>query len=139
MTEHDDICERLRALAQGLSPGADEETILAAARVIEALRLHISALVGRCASAEAAAASLPALQAALERANRAALEELKELRETAAFYKRRCDALQAWQSSMRDPERTVVCDILANGFTLDQTEAGDRYGGLRPNARVQPP
>jgi len=66
----------------------------------------------------------------------AALEELKELRETAAFYKRRCDALQAWQSSMRDPERTVVCDILANGFTLDQTEAGDRYGGLRPNVMV---
>lgn len=63
----------------------------------------------------------------------AALEELKELRDTAAFYKRRCDALQAWQSSMRDPERTVVCDILANGFTLDQPFAGDRYGGLRPN------
>ena len=60
----------------------------------------------------------------------AALEELQELRDTAAFYKRRCDALQAWQSSMRDPERTVVCDILANGFTLDQPFAGDRYGGL---------
>ena len=68
----------------------------------------------------------------------AALEELKELRDTAAFYKRRCDALQAWQSSMRDPERTVVCDILANGFTLDQPFAGDRYGGLRPNGRVEP-
>ena len=63
----------------------------------------------------------------------AALEELKELRHTAAFYKRRCDALQAWQSSMRDPERVVVCDILANGFTLDPPFAGDRYGGLLPN------
>lgn len=68
----------------------------------------------------------------------AALEELKELRNTAAFYKRRCDALQAWQSSMRDPERTVVCDILANGFTLDQPFAGDRYGGLRPNVAIKP-
>lgn len=41
------------------------------------------------------------------------------------FYKRRCDALQAWQSRMRDPERIVVCDILANGFTLDPP--GKRY------------
>lgn len=62
-----------------------------------------------------------------------ALEELTELRNTVAFYRRRCDALQAWQSRMRDPERTVVCDILANGFTLDPPFAGDRYGGLRPN------
>ncbi len=41
------------------------------------------------------------------------------------FYKRRCDALQKWQSKMRDPERTIVCDILANGCTLEP--AGDRY------------
>lgn len=67
----------------------------------------------------------------------AALEELKELRHTAAFYKRRCDALQAWQSSMRDPERVVVCDILANGFTLDPPFAGDRYGGLLPNVGAE--
>ena len=57
----------------------------------------------------------------------AALEELKELRDTAAFYKRRCDALQAWQSKMRDPERTAVCDILANGATLAESVAGMRY------------
>lgn len=33
------------------------------------------------------------------------------------FYKRRCEALQAIQDKMRDPERKAVCDILANGFT----------------------
>ncbi|MBL8469681.1 hypothetical protein [Methyloversatilis discipulorum] len=44
-----------------------------------------------------------------------------------SFYKRRCDALQGWQSRMRDPERTVVCDILANGCTLPAEHAGDRY------------
>jgi len=55
------------------------------------------------------------------------LEEADRLQGEAAFYKRRCDALQGWQSRMRDPERTVVCDILANGFTLPPANAGDRY------------
>lgn len=41
------------------------------------------------------------------------------------FYKRRVEALQQWQSSMRDPERIIVCDIIANGCTLEP--AGDRY------------
>jgi hypothetical protein len=57
----------------------------------------------------------------------AALEELKKLRDTAAFYRRRVQALEQWQSRMRDPERTVVCDILANGFTLDPPVPRDRY------------
>lgn len=34
------------------------------------------------------------------------------------WYKQRCDLLQQWQSKMRDPERMIVCDILANGQTL---------------------
>lgn len=55
------------------------------------------------------------------------LAEIERLKDEAAFYKRRCGALQAWQSRMRDPERTVVCDILANGFTLPPANAGDRY------------
>lgn len=53
--------------------------------------------------------------------------EIERLEHEASFYRRRCEALQAWQSRMRDPERTVVCDILANGFTLDQPFARDRY------------
>ena len=41
------------------------------------------------------------------------------------FYERRVNALQKWQSKMRDPERIIVCDIIANGCTLDP--AGSRY------------
>jgi hypothetical protein len=33
---------------------------------------------------------------------------------------------------MRDPERTVVCDILANGFTLEPGLCGDRYTKQTP-------
>jgi hypothetical protein len=50
------------------------------------------------------------------------------------FYKRRMEALQQWQSKMRDPERTIVCDILANGCTLEP--AGNRYTRSQPVAWV---
>jgi hypothetical protein len=51
--------------------------------------------------------------------------ERDDARDSRDFYKRRADALQQWQHKMRDPERTIVCDILANGHTLEP--AGDRY------------
>ena len=54
-------------------------------------------------------------------------KEIEDLRSSLYFYQRRCEALQSWQSKMRDPERTIVCDILANGKTLDPAFAGDRY------------
>lgn len=60
-------------------------------------------------------------------AMRVLLEELERRQFEADFYRRRCEALQEWQSRMRDPERTVVCDILANRFTLPPANAGDRY------------
>lgn len=44
-------------------------------------------------------------------------QELRRLCQSRDFYKRRCEALQAVQSSMRDPERKAVCDILANSET----------------------
>jgi hypothetical protein len=53
------------------------------------------------------------------------IQERDDARASLDFYKRRADALQQWQSKMRDPERTIVCDILANGCTLEP--AGDRY------------
>jgi len=56
-----------------------------------------------------------------------AAKVLSRLEHEAAFYKRRVQALEQWQSRMRDPERTVVCDILANGFTLDPPIPADRY------------
>lgn len=42
--------------------------------------------------------------------------ELKQSESSREFYKQRCDNLQKEQSKMRDPERKVVCDILANGY-----------------------
>jgi hypothetical protein len=53
------------------------------------------------------------------------IQERDDARSSRDFYKCRADALQQWQSEMRDPERTIVCDILANGCTLEP--AGDRY------------
>lgn len=53
-------------------------------------------------------------------------EEIERLRHSVAFYRRRCDLLQAWQRRMRDPERTLVCDILANGQTMPDPN-GMRY------------
>lgn len=43
------------------------------------------------------------------------------------FYKKRCDELQKIQHRMRDPERQMVCDILANGLPRDKAGMGD-YG-----------
>lgn len=45
--------------------------------------------------------------------------EIERLTRFSEFYQRRCDALQAVQNKMRDPERKAVCDILANGFTYE--------------------
>jgi hypothetical protein len=36
-------------------------------------------------------------------------------------------ALQTHQTKMREPERTMVCDILANGELMHPTVSGDRY------------
>lgn len=43
--------------------------------------------------------------------------QIKDLQRSLEWSRSRCDALQKQQSQMRDPERTWVCDILANGFT----------------------
>ena len=63
-----------------------------------------------------------------------AADLLEELAQSLDFHRRRVDALQSWQGSMRDPERTVVCDIIANGHTLAPQFAGDRYGDMKAGA-----
>jgi len=68
-----------------------------------------------------------------------ARDEIIKLRRSTAFYKSRCDELQRWQSAMRDPERTLVCDVLANGQTLHPSHANGRYGTMTPNAEAKPP
>ena len=45
---------------------------------------------------------------------------LQEARETIARYSKKCMTLQKEQKKMRDPERQIVCDILANGFTMQR-------------------
>ena len=55
------------------------------------------------------------------------LLKLARLGLSAEFYKERCKALQSIQSTMRDPERKMVCDILANGYAAKypNTEGGE--------------
>lgn len=60
-------------------------------------------------------------------------EQLDEALQSLEFYKRRCDLLQSIQPRMRDPERTMVCDVLANGHLL---QSGD---GQPDKARYAPP
>lgn len=62
------------------------------------------------------------------------VESYDDAIESVRWYKRRADALQQAQKRMRDPERTMVCDILANGFLL-QPE-GDRYTAPPAAARA---
>lgn len=53
--------------------------------------------------------------------------QITKLESSLDFYRRRVELLQTWQSKMRDPERTIACDIIANGQTLPPENAGDRY------------
>jgi len=55
--------------------------------------------------------------------------ERDKARASRDFYTRRCDMLQAEQKRMRDPERTLVCDIPANGQLLPDPH-GKRYGPI---------
>lgn len=56
--------------------------------------------------------------------------QMETLQASRNFYARRCEALQAVQGKMRDPERKAVCDILANGETyvaLGPVDRSHRY------------
>lgn len=41
--------------------------------------------------------------------------EIKRLTDELEFYRTRCEVLQMEQSKFREPERTVLCNVLANG------------------------
>lgn len=57
-----------------------------------------------------------------------ALEQIiKEYKRERDFYKSRVELLGKAQKYMRDPERTIVCDILANNALLPDPK-GERYG-----------
>lgn len=63
-----------------------------------------------------------AIDAAIEMTERLELAE-----SSVAWHRRRWMALQMHKTKMREPERTIVCDILANGELMHPTVAGDRY------------
>ena len=54
-------------------------------------------------------------------------QEIDDLKSSEDFYQRRVVLLQEWQSKMRDPERKIACDIIANGQMLPPENAGNRY------------
>ena len=55
------------------------------------------------------------------------IERLEDAESSVAWHRRRWMALQMHQTKTREPERTMVCDILANGELMHPTVAGDRY------------
>jgi len=65
-----------------------------------------------------------------------AAKELKDMTQSRNFYRQRIDLLVQWQSKMRDPERTIVCDIVANGQTLPDHD-GSRYGAPEQVERAE--
>ena len=65
---------------------------------------------------------IPAVDTAIEM-----IERLEDAEKSAEWHKRRWMALQMHQTKMREPERTIVCDILANGDLMHPTVAGNRY------------
>ena len=62
-----------------------------------------------------------------EEIEQAYLKKIEKLEHSLSFYSSRCELLQKVQKYMRDPERTIVCDILANNSLLPDPE-GTRYG-----------
>ena len=55
------------------------------------------------------------------------IERLEAAESSVVWHRRRWMALQMHQMKIREPERTMVCDILANGELMHPTVAGDRY------------
>jgi len=62
---------------------------------------------------------------------------INDLEKSLDCYKIRINMLQCWQSSMRDPERKIVCDILANGFTLVTKEEINHDNNIRAVAMLE--
>lgn len=98
----------LAAASRGAAPIAGEvEAHIIASRSIGGPKF----LMDHIAEADTLLLSLSSQLTAAEAARREAEGERD-------FYRRRCDLLGEWQSKMRDPERKILCDILANGATM---------------------
>lgn len=63
----------------------------------------------------------------------------QDLLRDADFYRARCNSLLNAKRMMREPERTILCDILANGKLLPDPN-GERYGKSendKPSGRTE--
>jgi isocitrate dehydrogenase kinase/phosphatase len=87
---------------------------------------HMSSCIARYSSV--LADEIKSLRAQIDEQNK----DKKKLRGKCLFYQKRCEILQHNQINMRDPERTLVCDILANCQLLPDPD-GKRYGTLKPS------
>lgn len=65
--------------------------------------------------------------ATLTRERDEARAEVERMKDSVEWHRRRFDMLQQEQYRMRDPERTILCDILAN-CSLMRDPNGERYG-----------
>lgn len=107
-----------------------------------ALRMALDDLEARCgsnASERGPDGSITKLRAALAESNDTddVAKKLAVAEQSRDWYKRRTEALQQSQTRMRDPERTMVCDILANGRLLEPP--GNRYATLaEPEVKREP-
>ena len=92
-----------------------------------------------------AAAELRRLQAENEglRAQVEALsKDLADAKDSAAWHKRRTSLLQSLQSTMQEPERAIVCDVLANGHLLQSPDGNpdqQRYAAPALTRPAVPP
>lgn len=105
-----------------MSPTVSKSTLSAQADVAQ-----LKKLAQACTNSSSDATRLEFVACASPQVVLALIKSLEAAQESADFYKRRVDLLQHWQSKMRDPERTIACDIIANGQTLAPEHAGDRY------------
>lgn len=78
---------------------------------------------GATGKVKAASAEAESLRRRLE----VCLKRTDQLAASRLSYVTRMDLLQKQQERMREPERTIVCDILANGALLPDPD-GKRYG-----------
>lgn len=139
MSDHKELCEALRSLQ------IHRSKVLAAADVIEQQAFD---LAGRDALIEQQAARIAELEAAgVMTAVMLTIDgreygvhpnvasRIAKLESSVEFSQRRLEQLSKLQSTMREPERTIVCDILANGVLLNPPIPADRYTA-KPDARI---
>jgi hypothetical protein len=87
-------------------------------------------IVGNLEARQELAKALADTEALLKKAHAAndeLLAALKRETDRANWYQRRVDLLLKNQNMFRDPERTILCDVCANGQLLPDPE-GKRYG-----------